>query len=97
MSGLTPVPCRKDNTSPTQKLFGHSIQDTLPAHRLSFTPEWQKNYLDTEQQATDTSQVKIVLKHSYPLTCRDSNWLSGSPAEPTKQTLGYNNSDYYWT
>jgi transposase InsO family protein len=32
-------PCRKDGTSPTQKLFGHPIQDTLPAHRRSLAPE----------------------------------------------------------
>ena len=31
----------KDNLSPAQKLYGHPVQDTLPAHRRSFAPEWQ--------------------------------------------------------
>ena len=64
------TPCRKDNTSPAQKLFGHPIQDTLPAHRRSFAPEWQKNYLDAEQQATDTlaksRQFYNTHAHSLP-------------------------------
>ena len=27
------TPCQKDGFSPAQKLFGHPVQDTLPAHR----------------------------------------------------------------
>ena len=34
-------PCR-DNLSPAQKLFGHPVQDTLPAHRRAFAPESQR-------------------------------------------------------
>ena len=30
------TPSRRDRTSPAQKLYGHPIQDTLPAHRLAF-------------------------------------------------------------
>ena len=33
------TPCRKNGLSPAQKLFGHPVQDTLPAHRRSFAPE----------------------------------------------------------
>ena len=36
------TPYRKDALSPAQKLFGHPVQDHLPAHRRSFSPEWQK-------------------------------------------------------
>ena len=32
---------KKDRLSPVQKLYGCSVQDTLPAHRRSFAPQWQ--------------------------------------------------------
>ena len=48
------TPSRKDGLSPAQKLFGHPIQDTIPAHRRSFAPEWQKSIQEAEQQATET-------------------------------------------
>ena len=34
------TPSRRDGVSPAQKLFGHPIQDTLPAHRRAFSAEW---------------------------------------------------------
>ena len=37
------TPSRRDGLSPAQKLFGHPIQDTLPAHRRAFAPEWQRS------------------------------------------------------
>ena len=48
------TPSRKDGTSPAQKLFGHPIQDSIPAHRRSFAPEWQKSTQEAEQQTTET-------------------------------------------
>ena len=36
------TPCRRDGMSPAQKLYGCPIQDSLPAHRRSFAPEWQR-------------------------------------------------------
>ena len=33
----------KHGVSPAQKLYGRPIQDTLPAHRHSFAPEWQRS------------------------------------------------------
>ncbi len=36
------TPSRKDGLSPTQKLYGRPVQDTLPAHRRAFSSEWQK-------------------------------------------------------
>ena len=38
------TPSRKDSLSPAQKLYGHPVQDTLPAHRRSFAPEWQHKF-----------------------------------------------------
>ena len=32
------TPSQQDRLSPAQKLFGHPIQDTLPAHRRAFAP-----------------------------------------------------------
>ena len=39
------TPSRKDGQSPAQKLYGRPIQDTLPAHRRLFSPEWQRSTL----------------------------------------------------
>ena len=50
------TPSRKDGLSPAQKLFGHPIQDTLPAHRRSFAPEWQKSTEEVEQLAIETME-----------------------------------------
>ena len=36
--------------SPAQKLYGRPVQDSLPAHRRSFAPEWQRP-IDTERAA----------------------------------------------
>ena len=41
------TPTRKDGLSSVQKLFGHPVQDTLPAHHRSFATEWQR----TSQEA----------------------------------------------
>ena len=50
-------PCsRKDGLSPAQKLFGHPVQDILPAHRRSFLPQWQRPVQEATQQAEDTSK-----------------------------------------
>lgn len=48
------TPSRKDGRSPAQKLYGRPIQDTLPAHRRSFAPEWQRSAIDAEQMAANT-------------------------------------------
>ena len=39
-----------DGRSPAQKLFGRPIQDTLPAHRRSFDPAWQRSDEDARKQ-----------------------------------------------
>ena len=51
------TPSRKDGMSPAQKLFGHPVQDSLPAHRRSFMAEWQKSS-DTVDKALSSNQAK---------------------------------------
>ena len=48
------TPSRKDGLSPAQKLFGHPVQDILPAHRRSFLPQWQRSPQEATQQAEGT-------------------------------------------
>ena len=43
--------------SPAQKLYGHLIQDTLPAHRRAFAPEWQRDPIEAEQQAFNVQEA----------------------------------------
>jgi len=45
------MPSCKDGLSPVQKLFGTPVQDSLPAHRCSFQPCWQKQLEEAETQA----------------------------------------------
>ena len=63
------TPSRKDGISPAQKLFGHPIQDTIPAHRRSFAPEWQKSTQEVEHLANETSdQAKAFYNtHTHQL------------------------------
>ena len=49
------TPSHKDGQSPAQKLFGRSLQDTLPAHHLSFAAKWPHNTLEAKQLAKHTS------------------------------------------
>ena len=44
-----------------QKLFGHPVQDTLPAHHRSFLPEWQCPIATAEEQ-------RIPYNHLLPFT-----------------------------
>ena len=53
------TPSRKDGLSPAQKLFGRPIQDTLPAHRRAFEPEWQQREKEAEQQAARTKETTL--------------------------------------
>ena len=42
---------QRDGVSPAQKLFGKPMQDTLPAHRRAFAPQWQASAGDAEKHA----------------------------------------------
>ena len=63
------TPCRKHGLSPAQKLFGHPVQDTLPAHRRSFAPEWQRSSQETDSATTHTSKSSQATydQHAHPL------------------------------
>ena len=63
------TPSRKDGTSPAQKLYGHPIQDILPAHRRSFSQEWQQKSQEVEEQANQTlkSSEAFYNTHTHPL------------------------------
>ena len=63
------TPSRKDGLSPACKLFGHPIQDTIPAHRRSFAPEWQRSLRDAETKARENrGQVEQYYnQHAHPL------------------------------
>ena len=64
------TPSRRDGFSPAQKLYGHPVQDTLPAHRCSFEPEWQCSAQEADQQATYTLQQSETFynAHTHALT-----------------------------
>ena len=71
------TPSRKDALSPAQKLFGHPVQDILPAHHRTFLPEWQRPIATTEQQRCDNweSSTAYYNQHTHPL----SDITVGSP------------------
>ena len=50
------TPSCKDGLSPAQKLYGRPIQDTLPAHRRAFSPEWQHRTSTAEKQVQITTE-----------------------------------------
>ena len=45
------TPSVKDGVSPAQKLYGHPIQDIIPAHDRSFDMTWQSNAEEAEDKA----------------------------------------------
>ena len=49
------TPSKRDGRSPAQKLFGTPLQDTLPAHRRSFAPEWQRVIEEDSQDRAETT------------------------------------------
>ena len=63
------TPCRKDGLSPAQKLFGHPVQDTLPAHRRSFAPEWQRSSQEADSAATHTQKHPRPPMINMPTLC----------------------------
>ena len=56
------TPSQRDHLSPAQKLFGHPIQDTLPAHRRAFAPQWQTTAEEAEQRAIHNADQ---VEHNY--------------------------------
>jgi len=60
---------RKDGLSPAQKLCGHPVQNSLPAHRRAFSQEWQCTAGAAKQQAETTQQssAKYYNQHAHSL------------------------------
>ena len=65
------TPSRKDGQSPTQKQYGKPIQDTLPAHQCSLSPEWQRSTLETEQLAEHTLAQAELYYNSHAQELQD--------------------------
>lgn len=62
------TPCRRDGRSPAQKLYGSPVQDSLPAHRRSFSPEWQRP-IDTERAKEVLQKAESFYdQHAHSLT-----------------------------
>ena len=86
------TPCRKDGLSPAQKLFGHPVQDTLPAHRRSFAPEWQRSSQEADSATTHTSKTSQAAydQHAHPPPpVRPPGRQPCCSAEPHLQTVGH--------
>ena len=50
------TPSHKDGLSPAQKLYGRPVQDMPPAHRQSFSDEWQQSAKGAEKAATHSRE-----------------------------------------
>ena len=61
------TPSCKDGLSPAQKLFGRPVQDSIPAHRRSFSKEWQHAAREADQKEVHTREET---KYSYNLHAR---------------------------
>ena len=64
------TPSRKDGLSPAQKLFGRPVQDVLPAHRRTFSSEWQKATVEIDQrvEASRETTEENYNRHAHSLT-----------------------------
>ena len=63
------MPCRSDALSPAHKLFGHPVQDSLPAHRCSFAHEWQQSSEEADKisKATHEYAEQACNQHAQEL------------------------------
>ena len=64
------LPSCKDGLSPAQKLLGQPIQDTLPAHRRSFSSEWQWSIKEAEK-AAEKHQQEVEVEQNYNCHARN--------------------------
>ena len=60
------TPSRRDGLSPAQKLLGKPVQDTIPAHRRAFAPQWQKASTNLDKQDPESSNT-VINQHYYDL------------------------------
>ena len=55
------TPSQRDGLSPSQKLFGRPMQDSLPAHGRSFAAEWQHSTEEANTQ--EKNHTKHVMQY----------------------------------
>ena len=62
-------PIKRDGASTAQKLFGHPVQDTIPIHKRTFSPEWQKKLKEIEHKRSTSikSSKKYYNTHAHEL------------------------------
>ena len=63
------TPSTRGRLSPAQKLFGHPIQDTIPAHSSSFSPMTQVQHDRAEEKAhqADNRAKQYYNRTAHPL------------------------------
>jgi len=78
------TPSRMDTLSPPQKLYGRPLQDTIPVHRQSFSPDWQKQMdeVDTRRNSGIAKHTEI-LQSAHQASSRHQNRLQCSPPAPS--------------
>ena len=86
------TPSRRDGMSPAQKLYGHPVQDTLPAHKRSFAAKWQQNVeqADTIAEASQDSAKRYYNRtaHNLPEITVGSNVAIQDPRTKLWDTYG---------
>ena len=86
------TPSSRDGLSPAQKLFGHPMQDLLPAHSRLFPLEWQHNAEDTAEKATDMTEAAKRYydrtAHTLPIIQQGSQIVLQNPVTKLWDTYG---------
>jgi len=86
------TPSRKDGLSPAQKLYGHPIQDTIPAHRKSFELEWQQSKMEASAKSTahmeSSRRYYNAAAHSLPEIVVGTNVAVQNPQTKLWDTYG---------
>ena len=82
----------KDGLSPAQKLFGHLVQDILPAHRCSFLPQWQQPVQEATQQTNVTSKSSAAYYNLHSHNLPDIHAVS----HVTVQKSSLSTMRHYW-
>ena len=92
------TPSWKDGLSPAQKLFGQPLQDTLPAHRSSFAPEWQHQTEQAEQLAQTSQEAAVKYYNLSAHNLPDIKVGSHVAVQHPDKTMGHLWSHHiHWT
>ena len=82
-------PITQSWTRSNPKLYGRPIQDTLPAHRRAFSPEWQHSTSTAEEQAQTTMENVVRSYNSKVRPLPEIKIKSYSSTEPWNKTVGH--------